>query len=43
MTGVAYQEDIINGYTLIRVGTEATNDSEGRPWHGTMALLGRFV
>jgi hypothetical protein len=31
-----------HGYALIHVGTETTNDSEGRPWHSTVALLCKY-
>ncbi len=29
-----------HGYKLLHVGTETTGDSEGSPWHTTVALLG---
>jgi hypothetical protein len=31
-----------HGYTLIHVGTETDHDSEGRPCHYTVAVLGKF-
>jgi tRNA U54 and U55 pseudouridine synthase Pus10 len=31
-----------HGYTLIHVGTETEHDSEGRPCHSTVAMLGKY-
>ena len=31
-----------HGYTLIHVGTETEHDSEGRPCHSTVAVIGKF-
>jgi len=34
-----YIED--HGYKLLHVGTETTCDDGGKPWHTTVAVLGR--
>jgi hypothetical protein len=31
-----------HGYTIFHVGTETEHDSEGRPCHHTVAVLGKF-
>jgi hypothetical protein len=30
-----------HGYTVLHVGTETTHDQEGRPWHATVAVVGK--
>lgn len=30
-----------HGYKLLHVGTETSCDTEGRPWHATVALVGK--
>jgi len=30
-----------HGYKLLHVGTETSRDTDGRPWHSTVAVLGR--
>lgn len=30
----------VHGYRLLHVGTETTHDSNGKPWHTTVAILG---
>lgn len=32
---------IEHGYTLLHVGTETGHDMDGKPWHSTVAVLGR--
>jgi hypothetical protein len=29
-----------HGYRLLHVGTETSHDSNGNPWHSTVAVLG---
>jgi len=28
-------------YTLLHIGQETSHDSEGKPWHSTVAVLGK--
>ena len=30
-----------HGYKLLHVGTETHHDAESKPWHSTIALLGK--
>jgi hypothetical protein len=30
-----------HGYTLLHVGTETSRDDQGKPWHATVAVLGK--
>ena len=30
-----------HGYKLLHVGTETSDDTNGNPWHSTVALLGK--
>ena len=30
-----------HGYKLLHVGTETSYDSDGKPWHSTIAVLGK--
>lgn len=30
-----------HGYKLLHVGTETSNDMEGKPWHSTVGVLGK--
>jgi hypothetical protein len=30
-----------HGYHLLHVGTETSHDDQGKPWHSTVALLGK--
>ena len=31
----------VHGYKLLHIGTETTRNDEGKPWHTTVAVLGR--
>lgn len=30
-----------HGYKLLHAGTETSHDADGKPWHSTVALLGK--
>ena len=30
-----------HGYALLHVGTETSRDDKGKPWHNTIAVLGK--
>lgn len=30
-----------HGYKLLHVGAETSHDIDGKPWHGTIAVLGK--
>lgn len=30
-----------HGYRLLHVGTETSHDMDGKPWHSTVAVLGK--
>lgn len=39
--GKQIQHYLEHGYELLHVGTETSHDDDGKPWHSTVAVIGK--